>query len=631
MNKPTRIEVDPASIPAALKAMDRWLVWRWENRNGKWNKPPKQVSGSGASTANPKTWTSFNEAFMAHAEGHFDGIGIVLPEGMVGIDLDDCVSEEGLTNQAKMVLGMLPTYAEQSPSGTGVKLIVAGQLNPDLEAISHRKGVELYDGAKTNRYFTITGKRIGDVTEITGQREGLHALQTMLTDPIYDITKIDPLNDDASKALEFLDHIHGDSADDYHDWIKVGMALHWCDSSAQMLERWKNWSQQSPKYSERECEYKWESFKRESGQLCTIRLLERLALANGYDPHKYQTQAITGTELFLKTIERTFVIEGFMVASEPMVIGGPSKTLKTSIALDMAISIVTGTPFLGKFAVTNPRPCMIISGESGESTLQSSMRAIAEARGIQAKQLERLEIGFRLPKLDNPKCVDDLIAELRHKDIDTVFIDPLYRSLRAGEAASNIYAMGEKLELIAERIHRAGITLILLHHFRKTGRSYSEAPELEDLSQSGMAEFARQFLLLKRREAYKQDGNHKVWFSWGGSAGHQGLSILEAFDGVYPQRTWATTLRSTTEFDELEKASKRAKSECEKEAKLDELRTTVLDAIGVNPAISSADLQRELKVRRVDLNSVLEALAYENLVAFEPGKRGAKQWHLITV
>jgi len=631
MNKPTRIDVDPKHIPQALKAMDRWLVWKWEHRNGSWDKPPKQTNGRAASTANPETWTSFNEAFMAHAEGLFDGIGIVLPEGMVGIDLDDCIQEGSLTNQAKMVLGMLPTYAEQSPSSTGVKLIAAGKLNPNLEAISHKKGVELYDGATTNRYFTITGQRVGAAKEITGQREGLYALQTMLSDPIYDVTKIDPFNDDADRALQFLDHIHEDIADDYHEWIKVGMALHWCDSSTKMLERWKEWSSSSPKYSERECEYKWDSFKRESGQLCTVKLLERLAQANGFDPNKYQTRAITGSELFHKTIERTFIIEGFMVANEPMVIGGPSKTLKTSIALDMAVSIVTGTPFLGKFAVPNPRPCMIISGESGESTLQSTMRAIAEARGIQAHQLDRLEIGFKLPKLDNAKCVDDLIEELKHKEIDTVFIDPLYRSLRAGEAASNIYAMGEKLELIAERIHRAGITLILLHHFRKTGRTYGDAPELEDLSQSGMAEFARQFLLLKRREAYKQDGSHKVWFSWGGSAGHQGLTILEAFDGVYPHRTWQSTLRSVTEFDEMEKAAKKAKTEAEKGSENADLRGRVLEAIGGNPAISTSDLQRELKIRKGDLTSILEALAYENLIAFETGKRGAKQWHLITV
>ena len=146
-----------------------------------------------------------------------------------------------------------------------------------------------------------------------------------------------------------------------------------------------------------------------------------------------------------------------------------------------------------------------------------------------------------------------------------------------------------------------------------------------------MAEFARQFLLLKRREAYKQDGNHKVWFSWGGSAGHQGLNILEAFDGVYPHRTWQTTLRSPTEFDELEKAAKKAKAEAEKGSEMDGIRESVLEAIGANPGINTSDLQRELKVRKGDLTSVLEGLAYENLIAFETGKRGAKQWHLITV
>ena len=133
----------------------------------------------------------------------------------------------------------------------------------------------------------------------------------------------------------------------------------------------------------------------------------------------------------------------------------------------------------------------------------------------------------------------------------------LYIELRVGDAASNVYAMGEKLELIAEKIHRAGITILLAHHFRKQGQSFHEAPELEDLSQSGVAEFGRQFILLKRKEKYQYDGQHKLWFTWGGSAGHQGAKVLVAETGTRKTGiVWKPSVLSYQEFADSESAAK---------------------------------------------------------------------------
>jgi len=174
---------------------------------------------------------------------------------------------------------------------------------------------------------------------------------------------------------------------------------------------------------------------------------------------------------------------------------------------------------------------MVLSGESGESTIQENLTAIAESKKISPSSLRRLHVGFKLPKLDDSGQVDDLIHDLKELQTDVVIIDPLYRSLRAGDGASNLYAMGEQLELISEKIHRAGITPVLLHHFRKQGRTFHEPPELEDLSQSGIAEFARQFILLKRCEPYEKDGAHRLYFHFGGSAGHQGAQILSVDTG----------------------------------------------------------------------------------------------------
>jgi hypothetical protein len=55
------------------------------------------------------------------------------------------------------------------------------------------------------------------------------------------------------------------------------------------------------------------------------------------------------------------------------------------------------------------------------------------------------------------------------------------------------------------------------------------------LAGAGVAEFARQWMLLSRREAYdpgKAPGPHKLWFQVGGGFGHGSLWGLEVQEGT---------------------------------------------------------------------------------------------------
>ncbi|MCV3215586.1 bifunctional DNA primase/polymerase [Plectonema radiosum NIES-515] len=55
-----------------------------------------------------------------------------------------------------------------------------------------------------------------------------------------------------------LSRLHPHRADDYHDWIRVGMALY--SHSPTLLPLWSDWSRQSSKYKPGECAYKWSTF-----------------------------------------------------------------------------------------------------------------------------------------------------------------------------------------------------------------------------------------------------------------------------------------------------------------------------------------------------------------------------------
>ena len=164
--KPARMPPLTDNIPEKLKSLDRWLVWRWvwKDKTGKWTKIPMSPHGGWGSTTNRITWGTYGEALGCVKD--FDGLGFVFhgTDGIVGIDLDKCLSADGTPNPWAMdILRIAATYAEVSPSGTGVKLWVLGSLpgNGRRGTISALNGsadignVEIYDAG---RFFTVTGR-----------------------------------------------------------------------------------------------------------------------------------------------------------------------------------------------------------------------------------------------------------------------------------------------------------------------------------------------------------------------------------------------------------------------------------------------------------------------------------------
>lgn len=92
-------------------------------------------------------------------------------------------------------------------------------------------------------------------------------------------------NRDAELARVALEHL-GPLADDYDDWIKVGMCLRTLGDAGLVL--WDEWSKQSSKYEEGFCEQKWETFSANGG--LTLGTLFYLAKREGWEgPREFYT------------------------------------------------------------------------------------------------------------------------------------------------------------------------------------------------------------------------------------------------------------------------------------------------------------------------------------------------------
>jgi hypothetical protein len=241
---------------------------------------------------------------------------------------------------------------------------------------------------------------------------------------------------------------------------------------------------------------------------------------------------LTAAQLNSGQFETRYLIPGILAAAQPGGIFGAFKTLKTSLTADLLISLASGTPFLGHFAVPEPGRALFLSGESGLDALQSIARRICAARSLALETLDNFELCPKLPNLDSPDDRRALGRIVRDKKPACLAIDPAYLAIR-GEDARNLFAMGALLRPLAELCNETGCAILIVHHCKRTRLTPGDPATLDDIAWSGFAEFSAQWLLLARRRRFDPDtGHHELWFSAGGRAGHHRLCALDVDEGI---------------------------------------------------------------------------------------------------
>lgn len=310
--------------------------------------------------------------------------------------------------------------------------------------------------------------------------------------------------------------------------------------------------------------------------------------STGAPPPKggYAFAPLPSTEFFAKDFSPTWLVKRMLVKNQPIIIGAPKKSLKTSIATDLIVSLATGMPFLGTFDVYRPLRVGFISGESGHWAIQDTARRVCLAKGIKPEETN-VAWDFRMPQLANPRDLSALAQGVKKYRVELLVIDPLYLCLMAGEAgraldASNLFHTGPLFLSVAEALLEVGCTPALIHHAVKHLPEPGEPMELESLAYAGVGEFARQWLLLNRRKPYDPEatGSHKLWLSAGGSCGQSGIWALDVEEGQLQEdftgRRWDVTVRTKGEATQTEhQASDDAKQQ-DRDAKLQRDKEVVL-------------------------------------------------------
>lgn len=176
------LSVVPEGIPDRLKSWPNFVAWKSVRRNGEWTKPPvNPKNGALADSTDSRTWGSFDSAlayYLGHKDNGIRGVGFELGQKQsdtpfAGIDLDHCRNPEtGVIEEwARAIIDKIDSYAEISPSGTGIRIIAEGTL-PER---GRKKGdLEMYD---CGRYVTVTGRHLeGTPTTVEARHDEIVAV-----------------------------------------------------------------------------------------------------------------------------------------------------------------------------------------------------------------------------------------------------------------------------------------------------------------------------------------------------------------------------------------------------------------------------------------------------------------------
>jgi hypothetical protein len=267
---------DLKNLPDEMRNAKRWILWKSianDNPSKKARKVPYYVNGQPRkgildSPEDMANFGAFEDAILAFEKGNYAGVGFALgPDGTGSFWQGGDVDEISKHPEFKQLVEGFKSYTEASPSGDGYHIIGHGRDFTTLG--SNSSGLEAYS---KKRFFTVTGKNvrnkeIGCIADYVEQEfKPLHDGLPPTTEP-----KPKTESDSTQKqeptfewvAPQVLEHLESAlksmDADDYHLWIKNGIALKTLGDPG--LELFIEYSKKSVKYDANEIFKVWQTFK----------------------------------------------------------------------------------------------------------------------------------------------------------------------------------------------------------------------------------------------------------------------------------------------------------------------------------------------------------------------------------
>lgn len=196
-------------------------------------------------------------------------------------------------------------------------------------------------------------------------------------------------------------------------------------------------------------------------------------------------------ELMTRKEEDTpWLIEGFWNLNSHGIIGGEPKSLKTYIALEMALSVAMDRPFCGEYDVKKPGPVLFIQEETSRREIIKRVSRICSGKGLfWVKREDRTPQSNAQVMLPSPKdplhfinlqrfnLQDESAREELHRHMDIIrprllVIDPLY--LVFSDDMNRVDRLHDSLSYLIQLKETYDTSIVVIHHL---GKNLERSPE----------------------------------------------------------------------------------------------------------------------------------------------------------
>ena len=462
---PGKVALDEAILKQA-----RWIPWFLE---GDKKKPAVE-------------WSDYNNRKPYSAiEGN---VGIVFDKQvdlLVGLDLDDCIDDQGKYNdQAARAIELFQgkAYIERSVSGHGLHFIFYADLGISFNA----KPIEYYE---QGRYFTVSGDVVpGSVStpqycqkEIKQfiQEYAPHKLNPKVKEAASDIGLVS-----SAKVREALAKISPDC--NRGDWFTAACALHYeFEGDEKGFELFHEWSAKADdKYKgEEDCRKVWESLGGYSGSPITIGSLFELAKVTEFSPvyeDSIKTTDDDSVEIHAKDEEKKrwlttrdldsklgpieWLIDNYFEANTISIIWGDTMAFKSFLALEVCFCVAAGLDWHGQ--EVKQGSVLYVCGE-GANGIARRITGLRQKYNVWNEIPLYVSSGSRdMMERDAMKEVISFGKSLGTQ-INLVMVDTVNRNFSGEENSSKDVAKAYKhLDMIKEAFD---CSLAMVHHTGKSG------------------------------------------------------------------------------------------------------------------------------------------------------------------
>jgi hypothetical protein len=201
-------------------------------------------------------------------------------------------------------------------------------------------------------------------------------------------------------------------------------------------------------------------------QLAEARALHRSGGAAAHNPVRRRWRTLDDLDNLPGS---AWLVEKLLPAAALAHLIGMSQSLKSFIALDMALSLATGTPFAGsaRFGVAEPVPVVYVVGE-GVRGIPKRVRAWCQQRGIDRRRLlANFTVLEGAAQLGSQHDMDDVTAKVTETGAQLVVFDTQARCT-VGLDENSATDQGRAVAQLDTLMRRTGAAVVVLHHTTKS-------------------------------------------------------------------------------------------------------------------------------------------------------------------